>query len=138
RGFDKNDENVKNGITNFSEYFLTNYKKMYGNISNGIKFMFPLPQKGSACKRMNLFLRWMVRDDELDCGLWNEIPLNKLIIPVDTHIARICKQLNLTKRKKVNWEMAEEITGKLKRFDPVDPVKYDFALCHIGMRKLEF
>lgn len=138
KGCDNNDENVKNGITNFSEYFLTNYKKMYGDFSNGIKFMFPLPQKGSACKRMNLFLRWMVRDDELDCGLWNEIPLNKLIIPVDTHIARICKQLNLTKRKKVNWEMAEEITGKLKRFDPVDPVKYDFALCHIGMRKLEF
>jgi len=111
---------------------------MYGNFSNGIKFMFPLPQKGSACKRMNLFLRWMVRNDELDFGLWNEIKPNKLIIPVDTHIAKICKQLKLTKRKNVNWKMAEEITGKLKRFDPVDPVKYDFALCHIGMRKLEF
>ena len=138
KGFDKNDENVKNGVTNFSEYFLTNYKKMYGDFSNGIKFMFPLPHKGSACKRMNLFLRWMVRNDELDFGLWNEIPPNKLIIPVDTHIARICKQLKLTKRKNVNWKMAEEITGKLKMFDPVDPVKYDFALCHIGMRKLEF
>ncbi len=138
KGFNKNDENVKNGITNFSEYFLNSYKKMYGNFSNGIKFMFPLPQKGSACKRMNLFLRWMVRNDELDCGLWNEISPNKLIIPVDTHIARICKQLKLTNRKNVNWKMAEEITGKLKRFDPVDPVKYDFALCHIGMRKIEF
>ena len=137
-GFDKNDENVKNGITNFSEYFLNSYKRMYGNFSNGIKFMFPLPQKESACKRMNLFLRWMVRKDELDLGLWNEISPNKLIIPVDTHIARICKQLKLTNRKNVNWKMAEEITGKLKRFDPVDPVKYDFALCHIGMRKIEF
>jgi len=138
KGFDKNDENVKNGVTNFSEYFLNSYKKMYGDFSNGIKFMFPLPQKGSACKRMNLFLRWMVRKDELDFGLWNEISPNKLIIPVDTHIARICKHLKLTNRKNVNWKMAEEITGKLKRFDPVDPVKYDFALCHIGMRKLEF
>lgn len=107
--------------------------------------MFPLPEKGSACKRMNLFLRWMVRKDELDFGLWtclsgrqDEIPTSKLIIPVDTHIARICKQLKLTKKKNVSWKMAEEITNNLKKFDPNDPVKYDFALCHIGMRKQVF
>ena len=75
---------------------------------------------------------------ELDFGLWNEIPKNKLIIPVDTHIARICKQLKLTKRKNVNWKMAKEITDNLMKFDPLDPVKYDFTLCHIGMRKMEF
>ncbi len=79
--------------------------------------MFPLPEKGSACKRMNLFLRWMVRKDELDFGLWNEIETTKLIIPVDTHIARICKSLKLTKRKNVSWQMAEEITQNLKKFD---------------------
>lgn len=106
--------------------------------TRGIKFMFPDPQKGSACKRMNLFLRWMVRKDELDFGLWNEIPTSKLLIPVDVHIARICKQLKLTTRKNVSWKMAEEITNQLKKFDPDDPVKYDFAICHIGMRKLEF
>ena len=100
--------------------------------------MFPLPEKGSACKRMNLFLRWMVRKDELDFGLWNEIEKKKLVIPVDTHIARICKTLKLTKRKNVSWKMAEEITEKLKIFDPDDPVKYDFAICHIGIRKLKF
>jgi len=137
-GYNPSDENVKNGITNFSKYFLNKTKKEFGSVSRGIKFMFPLPEKGSACKRMNLFLRWMVRKDELDLGLWNEIPSSKLIIPVDTHIARICKQLKLTKRKNVSWKMAEEITHNLKKFNADDPVKYDFAICHIGMRKLNF
>ena len=95
--------------------------------------MFPLPKKGSACKRMNLFLRWMVRKDELDFGLWKEIPTAKLVIPVDTHIARICKSLKLTKRKNVSWQMAEEITMNLKKFDANDPVKYDFALFGMGV-----
>jgi uncharacterized protein (TIGR02757 family) len=80
----------------------------------------------------------MVRKDELDFGLWNEISPSKLIIPVDTHIARICKRLKLTKRKNVSWKMAEEITENLRKFDSTDPVKYDFAICHIGMRKLKF
>ena len=106
--------------------------------SHGIKFMFPDPLKGSACKRINLFLRWMVRKDELDFGIWEEIHTSQLIIPVDTHVAKICKKLKLTRCKNVSWKMAEEITEKLKKFDPVDPVKYDFAICHIGMRKMQF
>ncbi len=137
-GYSRDDMNTKNAIANFSNYFLTTAKSEFGQLSRGLKFMFPLPEKGSACKRMNLFLRWMVRKDELDFGLWREIPTSKLIIPVDTHVARICKQLKLTKRKNVNWKMAEEITNNLKKFDPIDPVKYDFAICHIGMRKLNF
>ena len=136
--YKETDENVKNAITNFSDFFLENTRREFGIVSNGMKFMFPLPEKGSACKRMNLFLRWMVRKDELDFGFWGEIPTSKLIIPVDTHIARICRQLKLTKRKNVSWKMAEEITNNLKKFDPDDPVKYDFAICHIGMRKLQF
>ena len=80
----------------------------------------------------------MVRKDELDFGLWKEIPASKLVIPVDTHIARICKTLKLTNRKNVSWQMAEEITQNLKKFDAEDPVKYDFAICHIGIRKLKF
>jgi len=138
QGCNISDENVKNRISNFSNHFLNSYNQSFGGISNGIKFMFPLPEKGSACKRMNLFLRWMVRKDELDFGLWNEIPASKLVIPVDTHIARICKTLKLTKRKNVSWQMAEEITRNLKKFDAEDPVKYDFAICHIGIRKLKF
>lgn len=136
-GYNESDENVKNAITNFSGYFIKRTKTEFGKISDGMKFMFPLPEKESACKRMNLFLRWMVRKDELDFGLWDEIPTSKLIIPVDTHIARICRKLKLTNRKNVSWKMAEEITKNLKKFDPLDPVKYDFALCHIGMRKQE-
>lgn len=137
-GYSKDDCNTKNAITNFSKYFISKAKKELGVMSRGLKFMFPLPEKGSACKRMNLFLRWMVRKDELDFGLWREISTSKLIIPVDTHVARICKQLKLTKRKNVSWQMAEEITDNLKKFDPRDPVKYDFAICHVGVRKLKF
>ena len=132
--------NLKNAISKFSDLFLNEIRKQTNsdNVSRGIQFMFPKPEKGSACKRMNLFLRWMIRKDELDFGLWKEIPTNKLVIPVDTHIAKICKSLRLTKRKNVSWKMAEEITENLKKYDPLDPVKYDFALCHIGMRKLKF
>ena len=137
-GYNGTDPNLKSAITKFSEYFVNKYENEFGETSRGIKFMFPLPEKGSACKRMNLFLRWIVRKDELDFGLWSEIPTSKLLIPVDTHIAKICKQLKLTKRKNVSWKMTEEITENLKRFDAEDPVKYDFALCHIGMRKMKF
>ena len=134
------ESNLKIAISKFTDHLIENVKLISGqkNVSIGIRFMFPKPEKGSACKRMNLFLRWMVRKDELDFGLWSEIPTNKLVIPVDTHIAKVCTSLKLTKRKNVSWNMAEEITEKLKKFDPNDPVKYDFALCHIGMRKMKF
>lgn len=137
-GYRNTDENIKEGISNFSNYFLETSQKEFGKLSRGIQFMIPLPEKGSACKRMNLFLRWMVRKDELDFGLWTNIQTSKLVIPVDTHIAKICKGLKLTNRKNVSWKMAEEITENLKMFDNEDPVKYDFALCHIGMRKIRF
>ena len=138
QGCNITDENVKNGISNFSNHFLNSFIETFGEISAGIKFMFPLPEKGSACKRMNLFLRWMVRKDELDFGLWKEIATSKLVIPVDTHIARISRALKLTQRKNADWKMAEEITSKLKKYDAEDPIKYDFAICHIGIRKLKF
>lgn len=137
-GYNSSGNNLKDAISNFSHHFLNSFSESGIKISRGIKFMFPLPEKGSACKRINLFLRWMVRKDELDFGFWNEIPSVKLVIPVDTHIARICKSLKLTKRKNVSWQMAEEITKNLKKFDPGDPVKYDFAICHIGIRKMKF
>ena len=130
------DKNLKNTISFFSNNLL-DIGASKAKISGGLKFMFPDPFKKSACKRINLFLRWMVRKDELDFGLWKEIPTDKIIIPVDTHVARICRELNLTKQKNISWKMAEEITEKLKLFDREDPVKYDFAICHIGMRKME-
>ncbi|HKI78328.1 MAG TPA: TIGR02757 family protein [Ignavibacteriaceae bacterium] len=133
-------KNIKEALSGFSNAFINKIKLKTNKskVSLGVRFMFPLPELGSACKRMNLFLRWMIRKDDLDFGLWNEIPANKLVIPVDTHVARICKQLKLTNYKNVSWKMAEEITDNLMKFDPVDPVKYDFAICHIGMRKMEF
>ena len=137
--YNNDDPNIKNALMKFSEYFIQTAQNRFGkNISLGVKFMFPLPDLGSACKRMNLFLRWMVRKDELDFGLWGKIPKNKLIMPVDTHVAMICKSLKLTSLKNVSWKMAEEITQNLKKYDAQDPIKYDFAICHIGMRKLIF
>ncbi len=134
------DENLKNAISGFSTgfYDLLGHWLNKKDISPGLRFMFPLPERGSACKRTNLLLRWMVRKDELDFGLWDGIPASKLLIPVDTHVARVCTSLKLTSRKNADWKMAEEITNKLKVFDAEDPVKYDFAICHIGMRKIKF
>ena len=130
-------ESIKEAITCFSKKIIK-MMHSYTEVTHGIKFMFPFPNKNSTCKRINLFLRWMVRKDELDFGLWSEIPKSKLIIPVDTHIARIAKQLELTNQKNISWKMAVEITENLRKLDPNDPVKYDFALCHIGMRKMSF
>jgi uncharacterized protein (TIGR02757 family) len=104
-----------------------------GDPGKGFAHLLPSPAKGSACKRLNMFLRWMIRDRDIDLGLWKEIPKNELIIPLDTHIARIGRCLELTHRRSADWKTAEEITESLKRFDPEDPLKYDFALCHQGI-----
>lgn len=97
-------------------------------------FLFPEPESGSACKRLCMFLRWMVRrSDGIDLGLWSSISPAQLLIPVDTHISRIARYLGLTNRKQADWKMAEEITAALRRLDPKDPVKYDFALAHLGI-----
>ncbi len=135
-GFNNNNS-LREGIQHFSSSFLL-FAEREGRLTRGFAHFFPLPDKGSACKRMNLFLRWMVREDELDFGFWKEIGKENLIIPLDLHIARISKEIGLTKRKDSSWKTAEEITMKLREFDPDDPVKYDFALCHISMRKMEF
>lgn len=103
---------------------------------SGFLQFIPSPLKGSACKRMNLFLRWMIRDRDIDFGIWKGVPKNKLVIPLDTHIARISKCLGFTMRSAQDWKMAVEITESLKRFDAEDPLKYDFALCHQGIAGL--
>ncbi len=96
-------------------------------------FFFPDPAEGSACKRWNLYLRWMVRRDRLDFGLWQGIPTDRLVIPTDTHVHLIARRLRLTRRKTADWKTAREITDRLARFDPVDPVRFDYALCRIGI-----
>lgn len=102
--------------------------------SRGLAHLIPDPRAGSACKRLHLYLRWMVRPaDGVDLGIFRDIPPAALLIPVDTHILRIGQNLGLTHRRTADWRTAEEITATLRRFDPEDPVKYDFALCHFGV-----
>jgi len=135
--YNSGDKNITNALTSFVKYFISlDMFAVYGKKGHtvGMKQFFPSPAEGSACKRLNLYLRWMVRsDDGVDFGIWNKILPSKLIIPLDTHMARICTHLGLTHYKTTGWKMAEEITDNLKILDPEDPVKYDFALCHLGI-----
>ena len=99
----------------------------------GVCYFLPRPSAGSACKRLNLFLRWMVRHDALDLGVWSRVSPSQLIIPLDTHVIRVGRCLRLTRYTSPGWAMAREITATLRELDPRDPVKYDFSLCHLGM-----
>ncbi len=127
---------IEEGLAGFvSSLLQINTSPVYGKDIKpaGLRQLFPSPVNGSACKRANLFLRWMVRDRDIDFGIWKGIPKKKLVIPLDTHIARISRCLGFTERKSQDWKMAVEITESLKIFDPEDPLKYDFALCHHGI-----
>ncbi|OGS08146.1 MAG: TIGR02757 family protein [Elusimicrobia bacterium RIFOXYA12_FULL_51_18] len=96
----------------------------------------PCPEKKSSFKRLNLFLRWMVRKDIIDPGVWKNIPPSKLIVPLDTHMFRIARELGLTARKDTSMKTALEITAAFRRVSPADPVKYDFALTRAGILKI--
>lgn len=100
-----------------------------------IGHLLPIPDRGSACKRMNLFLRWMVRKDAVDPGGWEEVPAALLIIPLDVHMHRVGQRLGFTKRKQTDIRTAMEITNGFRRLTPEDPVRYDFALTRLGIRK---
>jgi len=100
----------------------------------GVCYFFPRPSAGSACKRLNLFLRWMVRRDRVDPGGWTRITPAQLVVPLDTHTIRVGRCLRLTRRASPGWKMATEITDALRAFDRDDPVRYDFSLCHLSMR----
>jgi uncharacterized protein (TIGR02757 family) len=132
QGYEHNHDSILKALVSFSEEININNKAKQGNYFH---YLISNPAHGSVSKRMNLFLRWMIRKDEIDPGIWYEIPASKLIMPVDTHIARVSKRLRLVKRKSVDLKFAIELTDRLKKFDPDDPVKYDFALCHIGIEK---
>lgn len=96
--------------------------------------LLPDPARGSASKRLLLYLRWMVRGDGVDLGTWSDlIAPSRLVIPVDTHVMRLSRLLGLTRRRDLSWRTAEEVTASLRRLDPEDPVRYDFVLCHMGM-----
>ncbi len=109
-------------------------KKIISNCSKSPDHLIPLPERGSACKRLNLFLRWMVRKDDVDPGGWDNVPVSKLIIPLDTHMHKIGIKLGLTSRKQADMRTALEITEGFKKIVPGDPVKFDFALTRLGIR----
>lgn len=135
--FEKDDPTVINALSRFVDAFYAgSTSPVYGKNKRpfGLLQMLPSPDKGSTCKRSLMFMRWMVRaDDGVDFGLWPFIPADRLILPLDTHTSRIALRLGLTERKTIDMKTAIEITNNLKRFDPDDPVKYDFALCHFGI-----
>jgi uncharacterized protein (TIGR02757 family) len=108
---------------------------VYGRVRRhpGVGYFFARPSSGGACKRLNLFLRWMVRHDRVDMGVWCAVRPAQLIIPLDTHVIRVGRCLRLTSYTSPGWRMAADITRSLRALDPEDPVRYDFSLCHIGM-----
>jgi len=103
-------------------------------LPRGFRMFLPSPTDGSACKRWNLYLRWMARPaDGVDLGLWTAIPTRALVVPLDTHVGRIANLVGLTRRTDGSWRTAVEITRNLARLDPDDPVRFDFALAHLGI-----
>ncbi len=126
-GFSKNDENIIPAMIFFVNNLTTENTNPGHLVAN--------PLKGSACKRMNLFLRWMIRKDSVDPGGWNGIPKSKLIVPLDTHMHKIALSLGMTNKKQANLRAAIEITEHFKIIMKDDPVRFDFALTRFGIRK---
>ena len=127
---------VSGALDSFSRRALAlDMRHAYGRVPRraGVCYFFPRPSAGSACKRLNLFLRWMVRRDEVDLGVWTSISPSRLVVPLDTHVVRLGQCLRLTKYASPGWKMAADITASLRALDPNDPVRFDFSLCHVGM-----
>lgn len=127
KGMNKDDENTEGGLNAFREYFLSfeHLKRTEKHIAS--------PMQHSACKRINMFLRWMVRTDEVDFGIWKNIRPSQLVCPLDLHVSRVAKSFGLITRPQADWLSAIELTENLKRMDKDDPVKYDFALFGLGV-----
>ena len=124
-------EHIGPGLINFHDVFfsLDHLRRTQKHIST--------PERKSACKRINMYLRWMVRQDKngVDFGLWKKISPSQLICPCDLHVERVARKLKLIRGKRMNWETALELTANLKMLDPLDPVKYDFALFGLGIEE---
>lgn len=139
-GYRDDHEDIGAALDSFSTRALAlDIRRAYGRVPRrpGVCYFFPRPSAGSACKRLNLFLRWMTRSDEVDLGVWTHVPAGKLagklIVPLDTHVIRLGRCLRLTRYTSPGWKMAADITASLRKLNPVDPVRFDFSLCHVGM-----
>lgn len=131
------------------ESVLANSPDVFSNLANFYKIFFEIDhlprtrrhvanvESGSAAKRLNMYLRWMVRDDKrgVDFGLWKNVPASSLFIPLDLHSGRIARLLGLLNRNQNDWKAVNELTTELRKFDPADPVKYDFALFGAGVNE---
>ena len=139
KGLDQSEDDIGPALSRFSAGILAfDYSPVFAGriipLDSYFPFFFPSPSGGSACKRGCMFLRWMVRpQDGIDLGLWQSIPPAKLVVPVDAHILRIGRFLGFTSRRQGDWKTALQITFNLRKLDPIDPVKYDFSLCHLGI-----
>ena len=124
------DDMIEKALNYFNQYFFS-----MEDIPSRTKKHVAAPNRNSSCKRLNMFLRWMVRHDNkgVDFGIWKKIKPSDLICPIDLHVARVSKKLNLLSRKQLDWLAAIELTEQLRKFDPADPVKYDFALFGLGI-----
>lgn len=126
----QSDHVVEVSLNYFYQYFFS-----LEDVPQRTKKHIASPHRNSSCKRLNMYLRWMVRNDSegVDFGIWKKISPSQLICPVDVHVARVSKHFNLLKRKQVDWQAAVELTNELRKFDASDPVKYDFALFGLGV-----
>jgi uncharacterized protein (TIGR02757 family) len=127
-----NAEPIEKYLNHFRQYFFS-----LVDFPNRTKKHISSPSQKSTCKRLNMFLRWMVRKDNcgVDFGIWNHIKPSELIIPCDLHVDRVARKLNLITRKQTDWQTAVELTKRLREFDAIDPVKYDFALFALGIEE---
>jgi uncharacterized protein (TIGR02757 family) len=135
-GFDREAETIETALDAFSRRACTlDQRSVYGRRARkpGVSYFFARPSSGGACKRLNLFLRWMVRRDAVDLGVWSIVRPSQLIIPLDTHVIRVSRCLRLTRYTSPGWRMAADITASLRKIEPDDPVRYDFSMCHLGM-----
>jgi len=130
QGYSCGDKNIVPALSRFCDSLTAAHN---GQMARSLKYLLAAPARGSACKRLNLFLRWMVRDDQVDLGLWKSIDKAKLIVPMDIHMFRISGMLKFHHRKNNSLKTAVEVTESFAQIEPCDPVKYDFALCRIGM-----
>ena len=115
-----------------TDYF---YLNSTDNVGEGFYFMLANPKNNGAMKRLNMFLRWLVRKPPVDFGLWDFISTSELLIPLDTHVAKISREMNLLTRKSNDFKSVLELTHKLKQFDSIDPTKYDFAIYAKGINE---
>lgn len=121
------DDTYMPALTDWTEEILSDF-------DDNCSYLLPSPARGSACKRSNLYLKWMIRKDDVDPGVWEGLSPAKLVVPIDRHMHRISQSIGLTERKQADMKTALEVTEGFRAFSPEDPTRYDFAITRLGIR----